>query len=39
VLEDNLLGINDEEIEHEIIDIQKTSTEYIRSNQVGGKKG
>jgi hypothetical protein len=39
VLEDNLLGIIDEEIEHEIIDIQKTPTEYIRSNQVGSKKG
>jgi hypothetical protein len=39
VLKDNLFGIFNEEIEHEIIDIQKTPTEYIRSNQVGSKKG
>ena len=39
VLEDNLIGIIDNDVEHEFLDAEPAEITYTRSNQVGGFKG
>lgn len=39
VLEDNLIGIIDKDITHEIVDCEVAEIEYFKTNQVGAAKG
>jgi hypothetical protein len=39
VLEDNLIGIIDNDIIHEIVDCEVAEIEYFKTNQIGAAKG
>jgi hypothetical protein len=39
VLEDNILGIIDNDVTHTIVDVEVSEISYIKSNQVGAAKG